>query len=145
VYGYGHQSWVVLIIFGGLFAVRMLASRRRHPGRRGPVSQQGPTGPAGSNSFVDAGPPNGDRASWDRDHGEDGADRGPGPDVAGTAPVKREVAYTGIPAGWFADPSTRHEQRYWSGSEWTENVTDSGVPSTDAPPMAPGQASGPAA
>ena len=40
----------------------------------------------------------------------------------------------GIPAGWFADPSGRFEQRYWSGTEWTEHVTKGGVPSSDPPP-----------
>jgi hypothetical protein len=32
------------------------------------------------------------------------------------------------------DPSGRHEKRYWSGSEWTEHVTDHGVPGIDPPP-----------
>jgi hypothetical protein len=44
------------------------------------------------------------------------------------------VAYTGIAPGWLVDPSGRHEKRYWSGSEWTEHVTDAGIPSSDPPP-----------
>jgi hypothetical protein len=44
------------------------------------------------------------------------------------------VTFTGIPAGWLVDPSGRHEQRYWSGSKWTEHVTDGGIPGTDPPP-----------
>jgi hypothetical protein len=35
------------------------------------------------------------------------------------------------PAGWYADPATRHEQRYWDGAQWTEHVTDRGRPSID--------------
>lgn len=44
------------------------------------------------------------------------------------------VTFTGIAAGWLTDPSGRHERRYWSGSEWTEHVTDGGVKGTDPPP-----------
>src|SRR5438046_10572997 len=42
------------------------------------------------------------------------------------------------PAAWYADPSGRHEQRYWSGSGWTEHVADRGQQSVD--PLAPGPA-----
>ena len=34
-------------------------------------------------------------------------------------------------AGWHSDPMKRHEQRYWDGAQWTEHVSDAGVPSTD--------------
>jgi hypothetical protein len=43
-----------------------------------------------------------------------------------------------IPAGWMADPFGHFEQRYWSGTAWTEHVTKDGVPGTDPPPGAPG-------
>jgi len=36
------------------------------------------------------------------------------------------------PAGWYPDPSKRHELRYWDGLAWTANVSDAGVPSSDA-------------
>lgn len=36
-----------------------------------------------------------------------------------------------MPAGWYADPSSRHEYRYWSGTEWTATVSDGGVAATD--------------
>jgi uncharacterized RDD family membrane protein YckC len=39
------------------------------------------------------------------------------------------------PAAWYADPSGRHEHRYWSGSGWTEHVADHGQQSVD--PLAP--------
>ena len=32
-----------------------------------------------------------------------------------------------VPAGWKADPTGRHQFRYWNGSHWTENVADAGV------------------
>jgi len=51
-----------------------------------------------------------------------------------------EVTFTGIAPGWLTDPSGRHQQRYWSGSEWTEHVTDGGVPGTDPPPRNTGRA-----
>jgi hypothetical protein len=33
--------------------------------------------------------------------------------------------------GWHKDPSGRHEYRYWSGTEWSPEVADQGVQSTD--------------
>ena len=37
-----------------------------------------------------------------------------------------------VPAGWKADPTGRHQFRYWDGSLWTENVADAGVQARDA-------------
>ena len=33
--------------------------------------------------------------------------------------------------GWFADPESRHELRYWDGVRWTAAVRDGGVESRD--------------
>jgi hypothetical protein len=33
--------------------------------------------------------------------------------------------------GWNADPTGRHEYRYWDGSGWTGDVSDNGVTSVD--------------
>ena len=41
------------------------------------------------------------------------------------------------PAGWYADPSGKHEQRYFDGTRWTEHVHSHGRQSID-PPGAPG-------
>ena len=35
------------------------------------------------------------------------------------------------PPHWAADPSRRHELRYWDGTRWTDHVADGGVPSVD--------------
>lgn len=35
------------------------------------------------------------------------------------------------PANWYADPTSRHELRYWDGSVWTNHVSDKGVTGTD--------------
>jgi hypothetical protein len=51
------------------------------------------------------------------------------------------------PAGWYADPASRHENRYWDGTGWTAAVADRGVTATDplgAPPL-PAEAASPAA
>jgi actin-like ATPase involved in cell morphogenesis len=44
-------------------------------------------------------------------------------------------------AGWQTDPTGRHEYRYWDGAGWSDDVSDSGVVSTDpmlsATPTAP--------
>jgi hypothetical protein len=34
-------------------------------------------------------------------------------------------------AGWRTDPTGRHEQRYWDGAGWTDNVSDRGTASRD--------------
>lgn len=36
-----------------------------------------------------------------------------------------------VPAAWSADPTGRHQLRYWDGSAWTTNVSDNGVVSQD--------------
>lgn len=36
-----------------------------------------------------------------------------------------------VPAGWLADPSGRHELRYWDGRQWTASVSDGGEQSQD--------------
>ena len=41
------------------------------------------------------------------------------------------------PAGWYADPSGRNEQRYFDGHQWTEHVHSHGRQGID-PPEAPG-------
>ena len=50
------------------------------------------------------------------------ADMGAASDGAGAAP-----------AGWYADPSSRFELRYWDGSQWTEHVSRAGQQYTDPP------------
>jgi hypothetical protein len=35
------------------------------------------------------------------------------------------------PARWAADPTGRHELRYWDGVQWTEHVSTAGSQSTD--------------
>ena len=34
-------------------------------------------------------------------------------------------------AGWHPDPAGRHQQRWWDGSAWTDQVADDGAVSTD--------------
>ena len=97
-------------MFAAFFAMRALPSRRGR-GRQ-------PRGSATTNSFTGAGSAN---------HASDGG----GGSLGG-------VTFTGIAPGWLIDPSGRHERRYWSGSEWTAQVTDDGVPGTDPPPPRPG-------
>ena len=37
-------------------------------------------------------------------------------------------------ASWLPDPSGGHELRYWSGTAWTEHVSDQGTTSVEPPP-----------
>ncbi len=43
-----------------------------------------------------------------------------------------DTAVATVPAGWKADPTGRHQFRYWDGFHWTENVADAGEQSRDA-------------
>ena len=52
-----------------------------------------------------------------------------GPPPFPTQPAEPPPA---APFGWYPDPSTRHELRYWDGTRWTEHVSDQGVQGKDA-------------
>jgi len=109
---FGNGSWIALVVFGGLFVMRMLSSQRRRRGYRSTaVSRSSLTGPGFQ-----------------------------GPAGNSTAPSQPgdNATFTGIAPGWLADPFARHEQRYWSGTQWTEHVSDGGVPGTDPPPGSAG-------
>ena len=43
------------------------------------------------------------------------------------------AAVSAAPAGWYADPSSRYELRYWDGTQWTEHVSRAGQQFTDPP------------
>jgi hypothetical protein len=43
-----------------------------------------------------------------------------------------DTAVATVPAGWKADPTGRHQFRYWDGFHWTENVADAGEQSRDS-------------
>jgi hypothetical protein len=113
---FGHASWIPVVVFGGVFLMRYLASQKR---RGGPQQRPGHHPPGQRSQFT-------------------GTDtRGPmGPPPSAPAPSVPTSAgpSTGVPAGWLRDPFVRHEERYWSGTEWTEHVLDGGVPGTDPPP-----------
>jgi len=34
-------------------------------------------------------------------------------------------------AGWYPDPTARHEFRQWTGDTWSSNVSDGGITSSD--------------
>jgi Protein of unknown function (DUF2510) len=41
-------------------------------------------------------------------------------------------------AGWYPDPSGRHQHRWWSGSEWSDQVVDDGFGRADPLGLFPG-------
>jgi hypothetical protein len=92
------------VIFFGLFAMRALSPQRRRNRQRNSARMR---------SFTDSPAPGG---------------------ASGAVGSSHDVTFTGIAPGWLVDPTGRHEQRYWSGSAWTEHVMDRGVPGTDPPP-----------
>jgi hypothetical protein len=56
----------------------------------------------------------------------------PSPAPAASAATTNLAAPANPAAGWYPDPAGHHEQRYWSGSAWTEHISDHGTPGTDA-------------
>ncbi len=69
----------------------------------------------------------------------------PGSSVRAAATVVAP-APTAVPAAWLADPTGRHQLRYWDGTVWTGHVADAGVAAEDPlVPAAPTEPSGPAA
>lgn len=53
------------------------------------------------------------------------------PAGAAPPPPPAAVAAPAAPAGWYPDPSGRHQQRYWDGSRWTEHAYDGTQQLTD--------------
>ncbi len=105
----GRAGWGVILVFGVSMAIRYFLSRRR----------SGSRGPAG---FPGAG------RSFTAGRSVQPTDRG------ASVTVVEPTTAAGTAAGWFTDPFVRHEQRYWSGTAWTDQVADAGVPGTDPPP-----------
>lgn len=59
-----------------------------------------------------------------------------GINLTGSGPAPGTPAAGGAPAaapagGWHPDPTGRHQQRWWDGSAWTDQVADNGAVSTD--------------
>jgi hypothetical protein len=100
------------VLFGATFAMRYLSSQRRRGPRRGP-SQSSFTG------LDRPGPPSTPPTGPAGNSPDPGAGWGSG---TGTAPA------------WYRDPFLAHQHRYWSGTEWTDQVDDNGVAGTDPPP-----------
>jgi len=59
------------------------------------------------------------------------------PSSATAATSGQAVNAPGNPSRWAPDPTGRHELRYWNGTEWTDHVSDGGVPGSDPPTPAP--------
>jgi hypothetical protein len=51
----------------------------------------------------------------------------------GELPPPPAPTMDGRPAEWAADPTDRHEYRYWDGAAWTEHVSDAGTVGSDPP------------
>ena len=62
---------------------------------------------------------------------------GPGPGGAGPIYTMGAPSVSGPPAGWYPDPSGRHEYRFFTGHDWTADVVDNGTHSTDPLPSPP--------
>lgn len=54
-------------------------------------------------------------------------------DTSAETATASAAASGAAPAGWYADPSSRFELRYWDGNQWTEHVSRAGQQYTDPP------------
>jgi hypothetical protein len=55
--------------------------------------------------------------------------------AAGGGPESRSPQMSpSLPPQWMADPSNRHQHRWWNGSAWTNQVADGGLQALDVPP-----------
>jgi len=104
----GQHSWVTVIVLLAVLAVRLVSSQRRR-GTGRPGARPGVRGFTAS----------------------PGPATDPHPHATGTSAPGTS---SGTAPGWFTDPFVRHEQRYWSGTAWTEHVLDGGTPAVDPPP-----------
>ncbi len=52
-------------------------------------------------------------------------------------PVTGNPGGATVPPQWHADPSERHELRFWDGTTWTEHVADEGIASADPRGLGP--------
>ena len=68
-------------------------------------------------------------APWQERLNEVLASRAAAASTAAPAPVPPPPP--GTPAGWYADPVDRHEQRWWDGTTWTSAVADHGSQGND--------------
>lgn len=60
-------------------------------------------------------------------------------DGQSASPQVRQVPPPRVaPPAWLADPTGRHDHRFWDGTLWTDHVADAGVAATD--PVQPGTA-----
>jgi hypothetical protein len=116
VYAGGGNSWVAIVPFIVVVVVRLVSTQRRRQGG-------GPGVPGGAHGFTPRPRP----TSAPRPLA------GPAADTPSTV----QPGFTGTAPGWFVDPFVRHEQRYWSGTAWTEHVLDGGTPALDPPPTRP--------
>ncbi len=101
------------------------------PGRRmfGYQAQQGGAGAPAGRAFGRT-----PRAAYSGGGSEEGPRFAPG--TYGTSlPPHASTATLPPPdeeeAAWLADPTGRHEHRYWNGSRWTKHVADAGERTTD--------------
>jgi hypothetical protein len=116
VYAGGGHSWIAVVPFIVVVVVRLLSMQRRRQGG-------GPGAPGAARGFAPQARPTVARPLADP--------------VDGTltdATATSQPGFTGTAPGWFVDPFVRHEQRYWSGTAWTEHVLDGGTPALDPPP-----------
>ena len=70
---------------------------------------------------------------WGQTGSTDSSGGGWGSTSQGATTSSSSSSTPNVPPGWYADPSSRFELRYWDGSAWTEHVSRAGQQHTDPP------------
>ena len=136
-------SLVVGVIYLGVVRPRLAAAERQGgpwtggPGHASPWGGDSASGPhPGWGQTTPGGypgqPPAAGPGPWA--YPGAGGPAGPspyGPQSMAPQPVAPAQPVENPPFGWYADPSGRHEKRYWDGTRWTEHVSDGEDRSTD--------------
>lgn len=130
---FGLVAIVVALLYFALPRPRLVAVEREGAGR--PPYPGAP--PYGGSQYPTAEPYGGGgwypSPSAPQDQGPPGAPP-PYPGAAGAPPAHPTQERRDLPIfGWYPDPSGRHQQRYWDGTRWTDQVSDDGRQSVDPP------------
>jgi hypothetical protein len=129
----GHGSWAVAAFFLLTIALRIGFGNRRRQGRpRPPVHAPGFQADQRASGVPPTAPP--PATSSPPPPATSSPSGVPSQPAAHPARRGAGIGSTGIAAGWLVDPTGRHELRYWSGTAWTEHVSDGGAPAIDDPP-----------
>jgi outer membrane biosynthesis protein TonB len=100
-----------------------------------PAAASGDHVTPGLSEREDASSPGDEPAGWalQPESANAGASGAATPATTTAAATTAAASAAAAPAGWYADPSSRYDLRYWDGGQWTEHVSRGGQQFSDPP------------